>query len=157
MNAAALRLVHLDEHCVVAEKPAGLAAVAGRSAELHDCLSWRVQQQVGDALVVHRLDMATSGLLLMARGLAMQRALARDFEARRIDKHYTASCTPARWSSGTPPPGSASHSTRRRRSDQPCSSFIFWRTARERILYCASSRCRSSALWLSRCSSRCSL
>jgi tRNA pseudouridine32 synthase/23S rRNA pseudouridine746 synthase len=50
----------------------------------------RVQRIVPDALVVHRLDMATSGLMLFARGIDMQRALSRAFAARRVDKRYTA-------------------------------------------------------------------
>jgi tRNA pseudouridine32 synthase/23S rRNA pseudouridine746 synthase len=83
-------IVSCDDHLVVAEKPAGLPAVPGRPVELHDCLWHRVRAELPDALVVHRLDMATSGLMLFARGAAMQRALSVAFEARRIDKRYVA-------------------------------------------------------------------
>jgi tRNA pseudouridine32 synthase/23S rRNA pseudouridine746 synthase len=75
---------------VAADKPAGLPTVPGRPVELHDCLWMRVQQAVPDALVVHRLDMATSGLVLFARGAAMQRLLSLAFEQRRVAKRYVA-------------------------------------------------------------------
>jgi tRNA pseudouridine32 synthase / 23S rRNA pseudouridine746 synthase len=84
------RLVRIDDDFVVADKPPGLPAVPGRTSELQDCLALRVQRIVPDALVVHRLDMATSGLMLLARGAEMQRALSRAFAARAVDKCYTA-------------------------------------------------------------------
>lgn len=83
-------ILHVDEQLVVAEKPAGLPTVPGRPIELHDCLWHRVREQFGDALVVHRLDMATSGLVLFARGLTMQRALSAAFASRRVHKRYEA-------------------------------------------------------------------
>ena len=83
-------ILHLDDALVVADKPAGLPTVPGRPVELHDCLWHRVRESVPDALVVHRLDMATSGLVIMARGLPMQRALSMAFEKRRVHKRYTA-------------------------------------------------------------------
>ncbi len=83
-------ILHCDEQFVVADKPAGLPAVPGRPAELHDCLWQRVRDLVPDALVVHRLDMATSGLMVFARGLAVQRLLSGAFAERRVDKQYVA-------------------------------------------------------------------
>ena len=83
-------IVHVDPHLLVVDKPAGLPSVPGRAPELHDCAASRVQALYGDALVVHRLDMATSGLLLFARGLAAQRALNRAFEQRQVHKTYRA-------------------------------------------------------------------
>jgi tRNA pseudouridine32 synthase/23S rRNA pseudouridine746 synthase len=85
-----LRLLFVDDCLLVLDKPAGLLAVPGRGADKQDCLSARVQARHADALVVHRLDMATSGLMLMARGAAMQRALSMAFAARRIQKRYVA-------------------------------------------------------------------
>jgi tRNA pseudouridine32 synthase/23S rRNA pseudouridine746 synthase len=82
--------LHVDEHLVAVDKPAGLLAVPGRGAEKADCLSRRVQLQMPDALVVHRLDQATSGLMLFARGLEMQRRLSRAFERRAVHKCYLA-------------------------------------------------------------------
>ncbi len=85
-----LFVLHADPSWLVVDKPAGLPAVPGRTIELQDCASTRVQQLYPDALVVHRLDMATSGLLLFARGPGVQRALGRAFERRRVVKRYIA-------------------------------------------------------------------
>lgn len=84
------RLIHLDDDLLVVDKPAGLLSVPGRGPDKQDCLSRRVQGQVPGALVVHRLDMATSGLMLMARHSLSQTQLGRAFEARRIGKQYIA-------------------------------------------------------------------
>jgi tRNA pseudouridine32 synthase/23S rRNA pseudouridine746 synthase len=83
-------LVHADAGLLVLNKPAGLLSVPGRGADKQDCLSTRVQQHYPDALVVHRLDMATSGLLLMARSISIQRALGALFERRQVAKRYLA-------------------------------------------------------------------
>lgn len=83
-------LVYVDEHLVVLDKPAGLLAVPGRGEDKQDCLSARAQALWPDALVVHRLDMATSGLFLMGRGLHVQRILSRAFAERAVDKRYEA-------------------------------------------------------------------
>lgn len=85
-----LRVLHADEALLVLAKPAGLLSVPGRGPDKQDALSTRVQQIYPDALIVHRLDMATSGLLLMGRGAQAQRALSKAFEQRRIDKRYEA-------------------------------------------------------------------
>ena len=79
-----------DDWLVVLEKPAGLLSVPGRGEDKQDCLSARAQQAFPDALVVHRLDMATSGLFLMARGPAIQRALSMAFAGREVRKRYVA-------------------------------------------------------------------
>ena len=83
-------MIYADEQLLVLEKPAGLLCVPGRGADKQDCLSARVQRLYPDALVVHRLDMATSGLCLMARGAAMQAILSRAFAERQVDKRYVA-------------------------------------------------------------------
>ncbi|MCT8181009.1 RluA family pseudouridine synthase [Variovorax sp. CY25R-8] len=85
-----LQPVHEDAHLLVLDKPAGLLCVPGRGEDKQDCLSARAQRQWPDALIVHRLDMATSGLVLMARGPEMQRALGDAFATRRVDKRYEA-------------------------------------------------------------------
>lgn len=85
-----IEVLHADGACLVAVKPAGLLSVPGRGDDKQDCLATRLQATFPDALVVHRLDMATSGLWLMARGLAMQRRLARAFEERQVHKRYEA-------------------------------------------------------------------
>lgn len=81
---------HVDAYLLVAEKPPGLLSVPGRLPEHRDCLITRVQACYADALTVHRLDQVTSGLVLIARGAAMQRALSMQFERRRIEKRYEA-------------------------------------------------------------------
>lgn len=90
MQAAMLTCLHADDHLLVLDKPAGLLSVPGRGTDKQDCASARAQAQWPDALVVHRLDMATSGLLLMARGADMQRRLSMAFEARSVHKRYIA-------------------------------------------------------------------
>jgi tRNA pseudouridine32 synthase/23S rRNA pseudouridine746 synthase len=85
-----IALHHVDEHLLVCDKPAGLLAVPGRGEAGRDCLLARLQQRWPDLEVVHRLDMATSGLMVFARGKAAQRALSIAFAARNVDKRYVA-------------------------------------------------------------------
>jgi tRNA pseudouridine32 synthase / 23S rRNA pseudouridine746 synthase len=85
---AELRILHVDAHWLVIDKPAGLPSVPGRAPGLQDCAASRAQTLFADALVVHRLDMATSGLLLMARGPVAQRRLSAAFERREVRKTY---------------------------------------------------------------------
>jgi tRNA pseudouridine32 synthase/23S rRNA pseudouridine746 synthase len=85
-----ITILHIDEGLVVVRKPAGLLSVPGRGPDRADCVVARVQRRVPDALVVHRLDMATSGLLLIARGLQAQRLLSAAFAERRVTKRYVA-------------------------------------------------------------------
>ena len=82
--------IHEDEHLLVLEKPSGLLSVPGRGPDKQDCLSARVQAIYPEALVVHRLDQDTSGLLLMARGIEAQRRLSKLFESRQVKKRYIA-------------------------------------------------------------------
>jgi tRNA pseudouridine32 synthase/23S rRNA pseudouridine746 synthase len=83
-------LLHADEALLVVDKPAGLLAVPGRGEAGKDHLAGRVQAAFADALVVHRLDQATSGLMLFARGAAAQRTLSMAFEQRQVAKRYEA-------------------------------------------------------------------
>ncbi|MDM0113103.1 RluA family pseudouridine synthase [Variovorax sp. J22R133] len=85
-----LNIVHERDDLLVLDKPSGLLCVPGRGADKLDCLSTRAAQRWPDALVVHRLDMSTSGLVLMARGADMQRALSRAFETQQVGKRYEA-------------------------------------------------------------------
>jgi tRNA pseudouridine32 synthase / 23S rRNA pseudouridine746 synthase len=82
--------LHEDESLVAVDKPAGLLSVPGRGEANRDCVAARVQAEVPDALVVHRLDQATSGVMLFGRGADMQRALSMAFAARRVAKRYEA-------------------------------------------------------------------
>lgn len=83
-------LVYEDETLLAFDKPAGLLAVPGRGDDKQDCLAARVQAVWPDARVVHRLDMATSGLMLFALGADVQRRMNRDFAERRVQKNYVA-------------------------------------------------------------------
>ena len=83
-------VLHLDEALIVVDKPAGLLAVPGRGEAGGDNLTARVQSQYPDALVVHWLDMSTSGLMLFARGAAAQRRLSRAFADGEVAKQYIA-------------------------------------------------------------------
>lgn len=85
-----LRPLYQDDHLLVFDKPAGLLSVPGRGPDKADCLSARAQALYPDALVVHRLDMGTSGLIAMARGPAAQRQLSMAFAQRQTHKRYVA-------------------------------------------------------------------
>ena len=85
-----LDLFYQDEFLVVVNKPAGLLSVPGRGADKADSLASRVQAQFADALIVHRLDRDTSGLLVLARGAQMHRLLSIAFAAREVTKRYVA-------------------------------------------------------------------
>ena len=83
-------LIYLDEALLAVNKPAGLLAVPGRGTDKQDSLASRVQIEFPDALVVHRLDMATSGLIIFARGIVIQSHLSRSFRERLVVKRYVA-------------------------------------------------------------------
>ena len=85
-----LAVIYVDDCLLVVDKPTGLLSVPGRGEGKDDCLISRVQQVYPDALTVHRLDMATSGLVIFGRGAAMQRALSIAFMDRKVKKRYIA-------------------------------------------------------------------
>ena len=86
------RLLRLyeDESLLAIDKPAGMLSVPGRGEANRDCVAARVQAEVPDAFIVHRLDQATSGVMLFGRGAAAQRALSIAFADRRVAKRYEA-------------------------------------------------------------------
>lgn len=88
--ASVLDILHIDEALLVVNKPAGLLSVPGRGADKQDSLATRVQTTYPDALIVHRLDMDTSGLMIMAREITTQRMLGNMFAERQVEKHYIA-------------------------------------------------------------------
>ncbi len=83
-------LIYADQALLVANKPDNLLSVPGRGEEKQDCLIRRVQTRYPDALIVHRLDFNTSGLLVLARGKDMHRRLSILFQERQVDKRYVA-------------------------------------------------------------------
>lgn len=90
LNPSLFTLIHADPFLLVANKPSGLLSVPGRGEEKQDCLIRRVQTEYPDALIVHRLDFDTSGLLVLARGKEMHRCLSIQFQDRQVDKRYVA-------------------------------------------------------------------
>lgn len=88
-----LRVVLEGAVFVVVEKPAGLLSVPGKGADKADCVAARVAAAFPRAtgpLIVHRLDMDTSGLMVLGLSPGAQRALSAQFEARTVEKRYTA-------------------------------------------------------------------
>ena len=85
-----LRLHYVDDAIIVVVKPAGLLSVPGRGPDKQDCVIHRVQQDFPQAQIAHRLDMSTSGLLVVARDAAMQQVMYRLFRERAVEKRYIA-------------------------------------------------------------------
>ena len=85
-----LEIIHDDHEILVVCKPAGLLSVPGKGAHLADCLLARVQEVYPQALLVHRLDRDTSGVMVFALTPHAQRHLGLQFEKRHIKKSYVA-------------------------------------------------------------------
>ncbi len=85
-----LEIIYSDEAFLAVNKPPGLLSVPGRGPDKQDCCLSRVAESFPDALMVHRLDMDTSGLMLFARSKEVQRNLSLQFEKREIQKMYIA-------------------------------------------------------------------
>ena len=83
-----LKIIHADDDLLVVDKPAGLLSVPGR--DLPDSLQTRLKDRHPESLLVHRLDMATSGLMVFARNKTAQRHLGLQFERRHTTKTYLA-------------------------------------------------------------------
>lgn len=85
-----LQILHEDKHMLVLDKPAGLLSVPGKLEGRQDCLLTRLQAARWDALLVHRLDCDTSGVIVFARTKQAQGFLGQEFEHRRAQKTYVA-------------------------------------------------------------------
>jgi tRNA pseudouridine32 synthase/23S rRNA pseudouridine746 synthase len=85
-----MQLTYEDADLVVLNKPGGVLSVPGRGEDKQDCMLTRLQTTHPTAMVVHRLDMATSGLMVFALHSDSQRALSMLFEARQVHKQYMA-------------------------------------------------------------------
>ncbi|MGL5285425.1 MAG: pseudouridine synthase [Aeromonas sp.] len=86
-----LEILHKDRDIMVVNKPTGLLSVPGRGAEYEDSVLWRVQQEgFPRAAAAHRLDMATSGVIVIPLNPNAHRELSRQFRERETDKHYLA-------------------------------------------------------------------
>jgi len=85
-----LDIAYQDDTLLIVNKPSGLLATPGRGEDKQDCLISRVQQAFPTAEIVHRLDMATSGLMLIALNKSMQREMSILFQQRQVHKIYIA-------------------------------------------------------------------
>jgi len=83
-----IEIIHRGEDYLIINKPSGLLSVPGKSEP--DCVQSRLLKQVPEALTIHRLDMATSGIMIFALTPHAQRHLGLQFEKRQIDKIYIA-------------------------------------------------------------------
>ena len=85
-----LSVLYCDDVLLVLDKPSGLLSVPGRGEDKQDCLVSRVQVEYPDALIVHRLDMETSGVMVLARNKSVHRQLSLLFQERDVQKRYIA-------------------------------------------------------------------
>ena len=85
-----LEVIHEDAELLLVNKPHGLLSVPGKGEHLADCLIARVQKAFPTALLVHRLDRDTSGVMVFALTKAAQRHLGLQFEKRHTKKTYVA-------------------------------------------------------------------
>lgn len=83
-----VEVIHVDDHLVVVNKPSGLLSVPGRFVK--DCVVYRLQFEHPDIRVVHRLDLDTSGILVLANSGLATSDLNRQFRERTIGKEYEA-------------------------------------------------------------------
>ena len=88
--AMSIQIIYQDEYIVAVNKPQALLSVPGLGPNKQDCLISRLVKVIPEARVVHRLDCYTSGIMLFAIGIEMQRALSRIFHDRKIQKQYIA-------------------------------------------------------------------
>jgi len=83
-----LTYIYTDDDIIIVEKPSGLLSVPGKTEP--DCLEARIRKDYPESLTVHRLDMATSGLMVFARNANAQRHIGLQFEKRMTEKTYVA-------------------------------------------------------------------
>ncbi len=85
-----LDILHADHEILIVNKPAGLLSVPGKGPELADCLIARIQVAFPQALLIHRLDRDTSGVMVFALSPHAQRHIGLQFEKRQTKKTYVA-------------------------------------------------------------------
>ncbi|MBE7637707.1 RNA pseudouridine synthase [Sneathiella sp. P13V-1] len=91
-----LEIFYKDQAILLAIKPSGLLTVPGREAHKKDCLINRITPHFPTATIVHRLDLETSGLVVIALNKVSQSSLGRSFQQRKVEKRYLA------WVDGNP-------------------------------------------------------
>ena len=85
-----IQIIYQDEYILAVNKPQALLSVPGLGPDKKDCMIARLEEVIPDVKVVHRLDCYTSGIMLFAIGIDMQRALSKIFHDRKINKQYIA-------------------------------------------------------------------
>ena len=90
MHLKAIEILYSDNELIVVNKPANLLSVPGRGPDKKDCVVARLQQEFPTVRVVHRLDCATSGLMVLALSRDSHRELSRQFQDREVAKQYVA-------------------------------------------------------------------
>lgn len=86
-------ILYVDDDIIIVNKPSGMLSVPGRGEERQACLINHVKTRYPNALIVHRLDMDTSGLMVLARSKESHRHLSRQFQERQTQKGYLAVCS----------------------------------------------------------------
>ncbi len=90
MSKPEIPILYEDEHLLVVDKPADLLSVPGKGGQHQDCLINRLLPDFPNARIVHRLDMATSGIIVVALNHQTQSALNQCFANREVEKNYIA-------------------------------------------------------------------
>lgn len=85
-----IEIIYQDKYIIAVNKPQALLSVPGLGPDKKDCMISRLEAKIPDVKVVHRLDCYTSGIMLFAIGIEMQRALSKIFHDRKIQKEYIA-------------------------------------------------------------------
>ncbi|NVK11732.1 MAG: RNA pseudouridine synthase [Gammaproteobacteria bacterium] len=83
------KIIFQNEHFIVVDKPSGMLSVPGRDPMMRDAISW-ARKVYGEAYETHRLDMATSGLLIIALNKMTERYFKMQFQSRQVHKNYRA-------------------------------------------------------------------
>jgi tRNA pseudouridine32 synthase / 23S rRNA pseudouridine746 synthase len=87
---AQIRMLDIDEHYLIIDKPAGLLSVPGRHPQNHDSVIARLRQEFPTAEIVHRLDFDTSGIMVIPLNKFSLSHISKQFQTRKVNKHYTA-------------------------------------------------------------------
>lgn len=85
-----LNIIFEDNDLLVVDKPSGLLTVPGKAENLWDCLEYRAKQYCDEARIIHRLDMDTSGIVILAKNANAHRHIGLQFERRHTSKIYQA-------------------------------------------------------------------
>lgn len=85
-----IEIIYQDEALIIISKPSGLLSVPGKLEIHHDCLLSRLEKDIPDIKLIHRLDMDTSGLMVFGLNPEAQRHLGLQFERRHVEKEYKA-------------------------------------------------------------------